>query len=124
MAKNILIIEDDDFFRELIRKKLLSEDFDVIEAVDGEKGIEVMLNKRPDLVLLDLLLPNMDGFEVLSKVKLDASISSTPIIILSNLGQQEDIERGLKLGASDYLIKSQFDIDQVVDKIRNILEKK
>ena len=124
MAKNILIIEDDDFFRELIRKKLLSEDFDVIEAVDGEKGIEVMRNKRPDLVLLDLLLPNMDGFEVLSKVKLDASISSTPIIILSNLGQQEDIERGLKLGASDYLIKSQFDIDQVVDKIRNILEKK
>lgn len=124
MGKNILIIEDDDFFRELIRKKLLSKDFDVLEAVDGEKGVETMKEKKPDLVLLDLLLPNIDGFEVLLKVKADPSISSTPIIILSNLGQQEDIERGLKLGAVDYLIKSQFDIDQIIGKIKTILDKK
>ncbi len=123
MANNILIIEDDDFFRALVKKKLLSEGFNVFEAVDGEKGIEAIKSKKPDLVILDLLLPNIDGFEVLSQIKSDSNISSTPIIILSNLGQQEDIERALKLGANDFLIKSQFDIDQVVEKIKNILEK-
>lgn len=124
MAKNILIIEDDEFFRELLRKKLSSKNFNVLEAVDGEKGIEEMKNKKPDLVLLDLLLPNIDGFEVLLKVKADPTTSSIPIIIVSNLGQQEDIERGLKLGAVDYLIKSQFDIDQIIDKINSVFVKK
>ena len=102
----------------------MSGDFNVFEAVNGEKGVEVMKEKRPDLVLLDLLLPTIDGFEVLSQVKSDAGLSGTPIIILSNLGQQEDIERALKLGANDFLIKSQFDIDQVIGKISAILEKK
>jgi len=121
--KSILIIEDDDFFRELVKKKLLSVNFDVVESIDGEKGVKAIKEKKPDLVLLDLLLPNVDGFEVLSKVKSDPNLSSIPIIVLSNLGQQEDIERALKLGASDFLIKSQFDIDQVIEKIENILEK-
>ena len=120
-VKNVLIIEDDDFFRELIKKKL-SVKFNVFEAVDGEKGVAIIKEKKPDLVLLDLLLPNVDGFGVLSQVKADSELSSVPVIILSNLGQQEDIERALKLGANDFLIKSQFDIDQVVDKISNILK--
>lgn len=120
MVKNILIIEDDDFFRELLRKKLSSKDFNIFEAIDGERGIAAMKEKKPDLVLLDLLLPNVDGFEVLAKVKSDSDISSIPIIVLSNLGQQEDIEKALKLGASDYLIKSQFDINQIVDKVKGI----
>src|SRR3989338_4131432 len=113
MVKNILIVEDDDFFRELLRKKLLSKEFNILEAIDGEKGVMLIKEKKPDLVLLDLLLPNIDGFEVLLKVKGDLSTSKIPIIILSNLGQQEDIERGLKLGANDYLVKSQFDINQI-----------
>lgn len=121
--KTILIIEDDDFFRELIRKKLASKDFNFLEAVNGEAGIEIMKEKKPDLVLLDLLLPNMDGFEVVAQIKSDTGIASIPIIVLSNLGQKEDIDRALKLGASDYLIKSQFDIDQVIEKITTILEK-
>jgi DNA-binding response OmpR family regulator len=121
--KNILVIEDDDFFRELVRKKLLSEGFGVSDAVDGESGIKKMKEKKPDLVLLDLLLPNIDGFEVLSQAKSDSVLSSVPIIILSNLGQQEDIERALKLGASDFFIKSQSDIDQVTKKISGLLEK-
>ena len=123
-VKNILIIEDDDFFRELIRKKLLSENINVLEAVDGESGIKLVSEKKPDLIILDLLLPNMDGFEVLSKIKSNTDLSSIPVIILSNLGQQEDIERGLKLGADDYLVKSQFDIDQVTDKIKTTLKSK
>lgn len=124
MKKNILIIEDDEFFRELIRKGIKSEGFTLLEAGDGEKGLEEMKEKKPDLVLLDLLLPNIDGFEVLLKSKMDPSTSSIPIIILSNLGQREDVERGLKLGAVDYLIKSQVDIDQIISKIKNAFEKK
>jgi len=119
--KKVLIIEDDDFFRELIRKKLSSnKDFEVIEAVDGEKGIATIKEKKPDIVLLDLLLPNVDGFEVLSMVRGDSDIAKTTIIVLSNLGQQEDIEKALKLGANDYLIKSQFDINQIIDKITSL----
>ncbi len=123
MAKNILIVEDDDFFRELIKKKLVSEGFEVLEAPNGERGVEVIEEKKPDLILLDLLLPNIDGFEVLLKIKANKEVASIPVIILSNLGQPEDIERGLKLGAVDFLIKSQFDIDQVMDKIKTILNK-
>lgn len=122
MAKNILIIEDDDFFRELIKKKLVSEGFEVAEAIDGEKGIDAIRENKPNLVILDLLLPNIDGFEVLSKIKEDSATASTPVIILSNLGQQEDIERGLKLGATDFLIKSQFDIDQIMDKVKGAMK--
>lgn len=121
---HILIIEDDDFFRELVRKKLQSENFTISEAIDGEKGIAAVKEKKPDLVLLDLLLPNVDGFEVLSQVRADSSFAKMPIIILSNLGQQEDIERALKLGANDFLIKSQFDIVQVIEKIRGLLSAK
>jgi DNA-binding response OmpR family regulator len=121
---HVLIVEDDDFFRDLIHKKLKSENFDVIEAADGKKGIEAIKEKKPDIVLLDLLLPNVDGFEVLSQARANADTANIPIIILSNLGQQEDIEKGLKLGANDYLIKSQFDMVQVIDKIKTLLEKK
>ena len=124
MAKIILIIEDDEFFRELVRKKLLSGGFTVFEAIDGEKGIEQVKSKKPDLFLLDLLLPKVDGFEVLLKIKSEPETSSIPVIILSNLWQQEDIEKGLKLGANDFLVKSQFDIDQIVEKINGALGKK
>ena len=124
MKKSILIIEDDYFFRKLIIKKLLSEGFNALEAINGEVGIELMKEKKPDLVLLDLLLPNIDGFEVLLKVKADQDISSIPVVILSNLGQKEDIERGLKSGAVEFLVKSQFDMDQIMDKVKNVLDKK
>ena len=121
MKKNILIIEDDEFFRELITKKLSSGGFEVLGAVDGPKGIEKAKESKPDLILLDLLLPSIDGFEVLSTLKQDSDTSSIPVIILSNLNLKEDIERGLKLGASDYLIKSQFDLDEIIVKIKNFL---
>jgi DNA-binding response OmpR family regulator len=119
--KNILIIEDDEFFREIMSKKLFMSDFDVSEAIDGQKGIEKVRETNPDLVILDLLLPKIDGFEVLSTLKSDRKTASIPVIILSNLDSKEDIERGLKLGASDFLIKSQFDSDEVINKIKSFL---
>lgn len=122
MKKNILIVEDDEFFRDLLKKKLLSLGFNILEAANGEDGVEQTKQKKPDLIILDLLLPNIDGFEVLSKVKANADTSLIPIIIVSNLGQQEDVERGLKLGAADYLIKSQFDIESIVAKIKGVIK--
>ena len=122
MAKTILVIEDDKFLRELISRKLTGEGFDVLEAVDGEDGIKKIKEGKSDLVLLDLILPGIDGFEVLAKLRDDAEISSIPVIILSNLGQREEVEKGLKLGAIDYLIKAHFTPGEIIEKIKNILK--
>ena len=122
MAKKILIVEDDKFLRDLISQKLTKEGYDVDEAVDGEEGVKMIKEVNPDLVLLDLILPGIDGFEVLVKMKENSSISSTPVIILSNLGQKEDVEKGLKLGAVDYLIKAHFTPGEIIDKIRAVLK--
>jgi len=122
MAK-ILIIEDDKFLRELMARKLNQENFDVTEALDGEEGIEKVKETVPDLVLLDLILPGIDGFEVLSKIKEDPATASIPVIILSNLGQREDVERGLKLGAVDYLVKAHFTPNEIIEKVKNSLAK-
>jgi DNA-binding response OmpR family regulator len=122
MAKKILIIEDDKFLRELISQKILKENYDIAEAVDGESGLKAAKDEKPDLVLLDLILPGIDGFEVLSRIKADISISNIPVIILSNLGQREDIERGLKIGAVDYMIKAHFTPAEIISKIASILK--
>jgi len=122
MAKKILIVEDDKFLRELIGQKLSKESFDILEAMDGEEGLKSAKEDKPDLILLDLILPGIDGFEVLAKIKEDASAAAIPIIILSNLGQKDDIERGLKLGAVDYLIKAHFTPGEIIEKIKGILK--
>ena len=122
MAQKVLIVEDDKFLRELISRKLKEEGFDIVEAIDGEEGIKKLKEENPDLVLLDLILPGIDGFEVLSKAKEDSKTSSIPIIILSNLGQREEVEKGLKLGAIDYLIKAHFTPGEIIEKIKSILK--
>jgi len=121
MAKTILIVEDDKFLRELIVRKLVQEDFKVSEAVDGEEGIKKIKEEKPDLVLLDLILPGIDGFEVLAKMKEASSLSSIPVIILSNLGQKDDVEKGLKMGAIDYLIKAHFTPGEIIEKVKAAL---
>lgn len=122
IMKKILVVEDDKFLRELISRDLVKEGYDVVEAVDGEKGIESIKKENPDLVLLDLILPGIDGFEVLSRMKSDPALSQIPVIILSNLGQRDDIERGLELGASDYLIKAHFTPNEIIEKIKTMLK--
>lgn len=122
MAKKILIIEDDKFLRDLISQKLLKEGFEISQAADGEEGIKKIKEEASDLILLDLILPGIDGFEVLSQMKSDQKVSSTPVIILSNLGQKEDIEKGMQLGANDFLIKAHFTPGEIIDKIKNILK--
>lgn len=122
MPKNILIVEDDKFLRELISQKLTKEQYNVSEATDGEEGIKKIKKEKPDLVLLDLILPGIDGFEVLAQMKEDQSVTKIPVIILSNLGQREDIERGLKLGAVDYLVKAHFTPGEIIEKIKKVLK--
>jgi len=122
MAKTILIIEDDKFLRELIAQKLFKEGYNIIEAIDGEEGIKKVKEEKPNLVLLDLILPGIDGFEVLSQIKEDSSLAQIPVIILSNLGQKEDVEKGLKLGAIDFLIKAHFTPGEIIEKINSALK--
>ena len=121
MAK-ILIVEDDKFLRELIVQKILKEGYQAQEAINGEDGVLKAKEEKPDLILLDLILPGIDGFEVLRQVKEDAATSSIPVIILSNLGQKDDVERGMKLGAADYIIKAHFTPGEILAKIKSILK--
>jgi len=120
--KKILIVEDDKFLRELISQKLVKEKFDIAEAVDGEQAVKKVKDVNPDLILLDLILPGIDGFEVLTKIKEDPVLAEVPVIILSNLGQKDDIEKGLNLGATDYLIKAHFTPSEIIEKVKKNLK--
>ncbi len=122
IKQKVLVVEDDKFLRELILQKLAKEGYETSEAIDGEEGIKKIKEEKPHLILLDLILPGIDGFEVLSRMRDDSAVSSIPVIILSNLGQKEDVEKGLKLGAADYLIKAHFTPGEIIEKIKNILK--
>ncbi|MBI2038093.1 MAG: response regulator [Candidatus Magasanikbacteria bacterium] len=125
MASNkqthILIVEDDLFLAEIYQKKFEMEGFKVSMANNGEKALVDIKKKLPDLVLLDILLPKLDGFSVLEALKSDKATKDIPVILLTNLGQQDDVQRGLEKGAADYLIKTHFKPSEVVDKVRKIL---
>lgn len=121
MKKKILVIEDEKTLRLLIVQILTEDGFEVEEATDGEEGIRKVKESKPDLILLDLLLPGINGFKVLEEIKKDRFLKLIPVIIFSNLGQTEEIERGLKLGAVDYLIKANFTLDEVVNRVKKVL---
>lgn len=119
----IVLVEDDQFLSKILAFRLKDEGFDVVLASDGQEAIVVIKKERPDIVLLDLLLPKKSGFEVLEEVKLDEAVKQIPIVILSNLGQRTDIDKGLKLGAIDYLVKANFGIKDIVLKIKEHIAK-
>ena len=121
MFKKILLVEDDKFLRELMSKKLITLGYEVVSAADGESGLVMIKETKPDVVLLDLILPGINGFEVLEKAKQDPAIANIPVVILSNLGQTEDIEKGLALGAKDFLVKAHFTPQEIVNKLKSIL---
>jgi DNA-binding response OmpR family regulator len=117
----ILIVEDDKFLRELLVRKLDGEGLNTLTAVDGNEALKVVKENVVQIILLDLILPGMDGFDVLKEIKADANTAKIPVIILSNLGQKEEVEKGLKLGANDYMIKAHFTPDEIVEKIKKVL---
>lgn len=118
----ILLIEDDNFFAGIFSKKLEQGGFDVSVANSGEDGLKLMEKETPDLMILDLILPKMNGFEVLERVKASESTKNFPVLILSNLGQREDIDKCLALGAADYFIKAHVAPDELVNKVRDVLK--
>ncbi len=119
----ILIIEDDVFLADLYRAKFEMEGFDVFLAHDGEKGLEATKKKMPDAILLDLVLPKIDGFSVLDELKKNAKLKSIPVILLTNLSQKADVDKGIAKGADDYLIKAHFMPSEVVTKIMKLVKK-
>jgi DNA-binding response OmpR family regulator len=116
-AKKILIVEDDEFLRSLTAKRLEKESYQILIAADGEQALSALVADKPDLVLLDLLLPGVNGFEVLERMK-----KAMPVVVFSNLGQKEDIEKAKGLGADDFLIKANFTLDDVVAKVNSYLK--
>jgi len=118
--KKILIVEDDKFLRDLLERKLEKEELAIKTAIDGEEANKMISEWLPDLVLLDLIIPKIDGFEVLRQAKSNPTTKDIPVLILSNLGQQEEIEKGLNLGATDYLVKAHLTPDEIVFKIKKI----
>jgi len=122
--KKILIIEDDSFLSEMYSTKLTQDGFEVEVAIDGKQGLEKIKSVKPDLVLLDIVLPKMDGFEILENTKKDKELQDIPIILLTNLGQKNEIEKGLSLGADEYIIKAHFTPTAVVAKVKEVLKSK
>jgi len=121
--KKILIIEDDPFLSEMYSTKFVESGFETELATDGKAGLVKIKNIKPDLILLDIVLPKMDGFELLKKIKEDESIKEIPVILLTNLGQKNEVEKGLSLGADEYIIKAHFTPTAVVAKVKEILNK-
>lgn len=121
--KKVLIIEDDDHISKIYGIKLSKENVDTIVARDGQEGINMIASEKPDLVLLDLMIPIKDGFTVLEEVKKTPFGKNLPILVLSNLGQESDIEKATSLGATDYFIKVNLSIQEVIDKVNKYLGK-
>ena len=119
----VFIVEDDPFLSEMYVTKLLQEKFEVEAAGDGKAALKKIKALKPDLILLDIVLPKMDGFEVLQKIKKDPELAKIKIIALTNLGQKEEVEKGLRLGADDYIIKAHFTPSEVIAKVRAVLNK-
>lgn len=115
----ILIIEDEKPLSHALKLKLSHEGFDVVVAEDGEEGLKIAREQQFDLILVDIIMPKLDGFAVLSALK--ESSNKTTIIVLSNLGQQEDIEKAKQLGVRDYMVKSNTPISRIVEVVHTIV---
>lgn len=124
MAQKILVVEDDEFLRELYEELLKGEGYEVSLAEDGEQGLQSISQGGFDLILLDIMLPKMDGLEVLRRIKVKAPLQKNgPTVLLTNLGQDSIIKEGFALGASGYLIKSAMNPDQVLSEVKVFLNK-
>ncbi len=120
--KKILFIEDESAIHKTLSDALETEEYEIISALDGEAGLRLAKEKKPDLILLDLVLPKIDGFGVLKALKADEATESIPVIVLTNLEQMEDIQKAIDLGARTYLVKSNYNLKEVVGMIKKATE--
>ncbi len=121
MAK-VLIVEDDNMLSEMYAAKFKAEGFEVETAFDGQEGVDKAKIVKPDAILLDVIMPRLDGFGALEAIKAEKSLAKIPVIMLTNLGQEEDVARGNKLGAADYFVKANQTPSEIVDKVKKLIK--
>lgn len=120
----ILLIEDDPTLIEMYNLKFQESGYKVSNSTSGVDGLELAKKVKPDIILLDVILPGMDGFAILKTLKSDSVTKNIPVLLLSNLGQESDVKKGKDLGAYDYLVKANFTPSEVVEKVKSALQKK
>jgi DNA-binding response OmpR family regulator len=121
--KKVLIVEDEPLLGTLMKQRLESEGVEALLARDGEEAINILRTTKPDLILLDIILPKISGFELLETMQADPSIEKAPVIITSNLGQDSDVQRGQSLGAIEYFVKAKVSIEDLVEHVKGVLIK-
>ncbi len=119
MSKKILILEDEIIISDLLAKKLSFEGYSVKTAQNGKQGMDLMTQETPDLVLTDVIMPEKNGFTVIEEMKQNEMLKNVPIIIISNSGQPVEIDRAKELGVSDWIIKTEFDVQEIIKKVKN-----
>lgn len=122
--KKLLIIEDESILNKALQDFMILEGFDVVIAIDGEEGIRKSASEMPDLILLDIILPKKDGYEVIKEIKANKKTKHIPIVLLTNLGSINDVEKAVELGATTYLVKADYKMEEVTQKIKDILKMK
>jgi len=120
--KKVLIVEDDNMICAMYKTKLEQDGFEVLLADNGSKGLETAMSELPDIIMLDVIIPQLDGFSVLAKLKEDPKTKNIPVIMLTNLGTTEDQKKGKEIGAVDYLVKAKFTPTQVSQKVKEYLK--
>jgi len=118
----VLIVEDEKMLAEMYATKFTMEGFEAETANDGAAGLAQAQSSKPDIILLDVIMPKMDGFAVLKELRADADLKKTPVILLTNLGQDEDVKKGKQLGATDYFVKANHTPAEVVLKVKDVLK--
>lgn len=119
--KIILLVEDEPLLANLLKQRLEKEGYAILSAGDGEEALSVLKANRPDLILLDVILPKMSGFELMEQLKNNPAYGSFPIVIISNLGQDTDVQKGKMLGAVGYFVKAKLSIEDLVKRIKSFL---
>lgn len=120
--KKILFVEDEPALQESFQVALGERGYECLKAMDGEEGLKMIRSEKPDLVLLDLVLPKKHGFEVLKETKSDPILKDIPVIVLTNLENSEDVEKALELGATTYLVKANYSLEEIVQKVEEALK--
>ena len=120
MAVKVLVVEDDNFLVTAYRTKLVNAGLDVQVATDGEEAMKALKSFNPDVILLDLVMPKKDGMTTLTEIKADDKLKNIPVVITSNLGQAEDIEKAKSLGAADFVVKSNMSMEDIISKVKSL----
>lgn len=121
--KKILLAEDEKMIADMYSTKFTLEGYEVVTARDGAEALAMAKSEKPDIILLDIIMPKLDGFAALKSIREDAILKSTPVILLTNLGQEDDIKKGKQLGADDYFVKANHSPQEIVEKVKTVLAK-